>query len=930
MYYPLHTHTALGSIGDATLKIEEYVQRAVDLGLDKIAITDHGSLSAVFTFIEECVKKDIRPIVGMEAYEVPDANVKDARKYNHLILLAKTEEGFHNLLKIHNDAQTRGFYYKPRTDIRALERWGTGILATSACVAGSIPQAILTGDIQTAETLAKNYKAIFDNFFFEIQPGTFSDQLLVNDALVSLSQTLDISLVATNDIHYLRPEDYRVHDYHVKLSRKKDKEDFSDALVYADTCYWFMSESDIFSAFQRTDILTDEVIRGAINNTAIIAEACSSVTDFSVRMPQTGFKNEQQELFQRCYQKLNDIIQDKTLPQVYVDRLEYELSVISQKGFCGYFLIVQDFIQWARTHGISIGPGRGSAAGSLVTYLLGISAADPIKHGLLFERFMDPQREAIPDIDIDTATTGRDILLQHLLDTYGKNNCAQISAIHIRKAKAAIKDAARILNLPVDLANDITKLIPTVAYDDDGNKETDLDIQTSLDMVSELRTYQAGYPELFKLAEGLEGLPSAMSTHAAGIVISPDPLQPTLPLIKAKEREDILVTSLSLEDAEKQLVKFDILALNTLDILSKTEKETGIRFDYENDTYDDPKIWEVINSKYTAGVFQISSPTYKQRMWRLRPQNIKELANCLALVRGPCISSKTDEEYMLIREGKQSVKKIHPIYDKVTASTNGILIYQEQVMNLAVGFGMDISTGYRIVKAAAKKKQDELAAYHDQFIELATLRNCSLKTAEKIFDLIEKSSQYSFNYSHAVSYSLLVYSSAWLKYYYTLPFMKNLLTDKYVNNKTKEYAAIVKDALEIGIQFLPPDINKSSWEFTLEDGKIRVGLCAIKGLGEKAAKHFLERKREDIRSLDQLLEIVDKKSFNKTKVLTSIFAGLFDSLEIPRQDLYKQYCQQYLETQPEEEIKISKDVVIKTNARAVKGLQTKLLGAVYF
>lgn len=743
MYYPLHVHTALGSIGDATLKIEEYVQRAVDLGLDKIAITDHGSLSAVFTFIEECVKKDIRPIVGMEAYEVPDANVKDAREYNHLILLAKTEEGFHNLLKIHNDAQTRGFYYKPRTDIRALERWGTGILATSACVAGSIPQAILAGDIQTAETLAKNYKAIFDDFFFEIQPGTFSDQLVVNDALAYLSQTLDIPLVATNDIHYLRPEDYRVHDYHVKLSRKKDKEAFSDALIYPDTCYWFMSEADIFSAFQRTDILTDEIIRSAIDNTAVIADICNIDTSFVIKMPHTGFKNEQQELFHRCYQKLQDIIQDKALPQIYVDRLEYELSVISQKGFCGYFLIVQDFIQWARTHGISIGPGRGSAAGSLVTYLLGISAADPIKYGLLFERFMDPQREAIPDIDIDTATTGRDILLRHLLDTYGQNNCAQISAVHVRKAKAAIKDAARILNLPVDLANDITKLIPTVVYDDDGNKETDLDIQTSISTVKGLQTYQTGYPELFELAKGLEGLPSAMSTHAAGVVISPDPLQPILPLIKAKEKEDILVTSLSLEDTEKQLVKFDILALNTLDILSKTEQETGIRFDYEHDNYDDPKVWEVINSKYTAGIFQISSPTYKQRMWRLRPQNIKELANCLALVRGPCISSKTDEEYMLIREGKQRVKKIHPIYDRVTAATNGILIYQEQIMNLAVGFGMDISTGYRIVKASARKKADELSAYRNQFIELATLRNCSLKTAEKIFDLIEKSSQYS-------------------------------------------------------------------------------------------------------------------------------------------------------------------------------------------
>ena len=479
----------------------------------------------------------------------------------------------------------------------------------------------------------------------------------------------------------------------------------------------------------------------------------------------------------------------------------------------------------------------------------------------------------------------------------------------------------------------ISKLIPTVAYDDDGNKEIDLDITTSCSLVSELQKYRKLYPDIFDLAISLEGLPSSSSTHAAGVVISPYDIRSTIPLVKGTN-PDILATSLSLDDAEKLLVKFDLLSLNTLDVIHKVERAAGVVFNYENNDFNDPNVWAVINCKYVAGVFQIASPTYKQRMWRLKPKTIEELAACLALLRGPCISTKLDEEYMLIREGRKEITKIHPIYDKITAKTNGIILYQEQVMELAVGFGLSMSDGYRIVKSAAKKHLDELKQYRDRFLEEAVKRNCDITTASKIFDLIEKSSQYSFNLSHAISYAMITYCTAWLKYYYTDIFVTVLLTDKFSNGKTAEFASLISDTKEIGYSFLPVDINKSSYEFTLEDGKIRMGLCAVKGLGDKAVTALLKARQTlgTVEGLQQFVDTVEKKSFNKNKVILSIFAGLFDSFlgaGETRRDLYEFYCT-LSSTEPQDEVSIAKDFVINTKSKAWKSQQKQLYGAVFF
>lgn len=705
-YYNHHCHTAEGSIGDSILKISEYVKKAKDYGLDKLTISDHGSLSAMYTFISACHKNDITPIIGMEAYEVEDVTLKDKehRHANHLLLLAKNEIGLQNLFAIHNFAQIEGFYYKPKVDLNILKEYGNGIIACSACIAGRIPEAILNDDLDKAIELINGYKEVFDEFYLEIQPGKFEEQILVNDALIELGDYTNTPVVVTNDVHYLNPEDYIIHDYHVKLGRQKDKEDFNhDTLVYPDTCYWFMDKEHLIKNFTYTDILTREKLEEAIYNTSIIASECNIEFSDTIHMPEykfVGNNTEEELLYKMCYEKLEKVIQDKPNPQDYIDRVERELKVIKDKKFCGYFLVVQDYINWSRKNNIAVGPGRGSCAGCLVAFLLGITRVDPIKYGLLFERFLDPNRDAIPDIDSDFNPQGREQVFKYTIDTYGYNNCAKVSTLHVRKAKGAVRDATRILGYEPSIGDTISKLIPTVVYGDDGEKTKDLSIQQTLEVVPEFKTIYEQYKDIIDLASRLEGLPSSAGLHAAGILISPIDFTKKLPLIKSNT-EGVLATSLDLESAEHQFVKMDYLAIATMNVILKTEQDSGYYFDYANDDYDDDKVWNVIGSKNTTGLFQIASKTYKDRMPRLKPRSMKELAACIALVRGPAISAKTDELYMQIIEGTQEIKKIHPLYDEITKDTNGVLIFQEQIMKLAVNFGMDLSTGYKIVKLGA-------------------------------------------------------------------------------------------------------------------------------------------------------------------------------------------------------------------------------------
>lgn len=899
-YIPLHAHSATGSIGDSILKISDYVKKAKEYGLPAVALTEHGSLASIYNFYYCAKENGIKPIIGCEVYESLDRLNKDKKSENaskmwHLVLLAKNNEGLKNLIKIVNDAQLNGFYYKPRTDMNFMKKHGKGIICLSGCVGGKIPQAILNNNKEAALKYIKEYKDVFDEFYLEIQPGTFEEQLIVNQSLIELSEETDTPLIVTNDIHYLNQEDYVPHDAHVKIHRKKKMD---DELVYADTIYWFMDRDAIISAFR--DTIPKDVLNKAIKNTVLVAEKCEVNLDSAVKMPRFNVDEKHSEHFlltQKTFKALENIKHTLDDPAKYVERLLYELDVIHELGFSGYFLIVEDFIRYARDNGIAVGPGRGSVGGSLVAYLLGITLADPIKYDLLFERFLSKHRKSVPDIDMDFDSEMRDKMMNYAVKKYGENNTALVSTLQVRKARGAIRDTARVLGIDLDTADTVAKLIPQIYYDDSGEKMTDLSIEDSLKAVPELKKMYEAYPELFDMASKISDIPYTTSIHAAGMIISPEDLTDKLPLIRSN-KEGIRATALNLEDAEKAgYVKFDFLSLASLNVYEKTQQDTGYRFDVLTNDFDDEKVWDLIGSRYTTGLFQISSQTYKTRMPRLKPRSIPELAACLALLRGPSISSGADKIYVDILEGRREIDPIHPLYYKATKNTNGILIYQEQLMELAVNFGFTLEEGYDLVKIVAKKHVDKLKAFKDEFFKKAEEKSVSVEITEKIWKIIVHSGQYLFNRSHALTYSILTYISAYLKTYYPKEFLVNLLTNAYERNKKEEIKESLMDFRRYGIKFLPLDINKSKWEFSIEGDKVRIGFCAVKGLGKIAAEEIMKKRPFD--SLNDFLDRIERNKCSKRNIIPLIFSGAFDEFS-NRKMIY----QKFMKSRKEEPVEV--------------------------
>ncbi|MED1125174.1 DNA polymerase III subunit alpha [Bacillus atrophaeus] len=927
-YVPLHAHTSEGSIGDSILKISEYVKQGKEYGLNALSVTDHGSLSAMYSFYNVCRSNGIKPIIGCEVYETKDRLNKDktddsSKKRWHLVLLARNNEGMENLLKIVNDAQMNGFYYKPRTDVKFLKEHGKGIICLSACVGGRISQSILNDDPDEALQAISDYKEAFDDFYLEIQPGTFDEQLVVNQALVELAEYTDTPLVVTNDVHYLRDDDCTPHDAHVKIARKKK---FSDDMVYTDTIYWFMNRETVIEAFGET--IDRDILEKAVDNTVKIAEMCNIELNQEVHMPKFDTENGESEelaLARKCFEALENIKHTLADPAQYVTRLLYELDTINQLGFAGYFLMVEDFINYARSKGIAVGPGRGSVGGALVAYLLNISLADPIKYNLMFERFLSIHRKSIPDIDIDFDSSRRAEMFDYAVRKYGVNNCALVSTFQMRKARAAIRDTARILDLDLEIADKAAKLIPKVYYGDDGEKETDLSIEESLMVSTELRQMAEEYPELFEMAAKLSDIPSATSIHAAGILVTPVDLSKHIPLVRSN-KEGVNATALNLDDAEMAgMVKFDFLSLASLYVYEKTQNDVGYHFDVLTSNFDDEQVWSLIGSKYTTGLFQISSKTYKSRMPRLKPKSIPELAHCLALLRGPCISSGADRTYMEILEGKQAIDPIHPLYYKATQDTLGILLYQEQLMEIAVNFGFTLEEGYRLVKVVAKKKIDKIKEFEDEFVRKAKEKGVEDDVVEKIWKVIIDAGQYCFNRAHAVTYAILSYISGYLKTYYPKEFLVNLLTNAYNRKKKEEITEALEDCRRLGFRFLPVDANASQWEFVIEDNKLRIGFCAVKGFGQKAAEEVIEKR--PFSSFHDFIERIEKGKCSKRSMIPGIFSGMFSSFEEDRAVVYQEFMKERNE-EPLEAITLqTKEKFSPTDD--IEKLETILLGGQY-
>ena len=897
-YVPIHVHTSRNSIGDATLKLDEYISKAKELGLDTLCITGHGSLADMYDFYFKCIENDIKPIIGCEIYLTPDMDnkTKDSETY-HMILLAKNNDGLKNLINIVSIASLKGFYKKPRVDLTYIKEHNEGLICTTACAGGMLPQYILDENEEGIKNHIEELKDIFGaDLYFEIQPGDFSDQITINNKLIELSNNYQIPLILTNDIHYLNEEDYIVHDYHVRLGRKvKASEDGS--LIYPDKCYWVMPYDRLIESMSSYD---KDIVNEAINNTIKVGEQCNiSVEVKELNLPEFECPDDytpRQYIEHLCYERLEEIQYLITDPNRYIDRMHFELDTLEELGYTSYMLIMWDIYRYARHQNIMMGPGRGSVSGSVVAYLLRLVTIDPLKYDLLFERFTTKHRRgSIPDIDMDCPSQYREQLFKYVIDKYGLDHCAAVSTFTMRKAKSAIRDTCRLLDIDLKTADTIAKLIPTVYYLDDDSEEdklVDLSIAEALEHVPELRDYQKIYPEMFDIAMKLEGLESSASIHAAGTLITNDPVIESMPMIR--QNKELQATSLELKACESvKGIKYDFLGLNTLDILIYCEQLTGVKFDMEFDPCNDPEIWDLISSNKTTGLFQIGTDTYKKRMPRLAPKTINELAACLALVRGPCISAGSDETYMKVQEGLEDIHLIHPYYDSVTKETNGVLLFQEQLMDICVNMGTSIERGFQIMKFSAKKKFDKLKEAEQELREF-TKDTMTQEQFNKVFTMIVDAGKYSFNRSHAVAYAMVGYATAFYKCHYPKEFIASTLSHIYINGgdakkRHDKLTETFKDARRIGVKFLPPDIKKSSWKFTIEGDAIRIGLCAITSFSEAAYNEIVEKCvpfDEDLDVLEQIMDNVEKKKCGKRAMVPLILSGALGD----RCECYNTFC----------------------------------------
>lgn len=929
-YAVLHAHDTYGSIGDSILYIKDYVEHAKKLGIQSLALTNHGSLSTFVEFYDECKKNNVKPIIGCEFYYVIDYTVKDKQeKRNHLILLAKNNIGLKNLIKLHNIAAEDGFYYRPRIDFNLLRQYHEGLICLTACIAGHIPQLILNTKTEEAKKEILQFKELFgSDFYLEIQPSNFDEQKKVNHGLCILSKICNVPCVVTNDIHYLHKEDWQIHDYHVKDSRKQSLE---DAMIYPDTIYYLMGRQELKDALLQALNVSDkeEIAERALNATLEIANKVTAELPSDTFMPCYDSKiNEADHLTRLCYQQLNKIVNRLTDPSAYESRLEHELDTIHELGFDGYFLIIKDIIDFCDQHDIARGPGRGSAVGSLVSYLLDISKVDPIKYDLLFERFLSKDRKGLPDIDLDIIPGKRDQVYHHIIERYGMDHCCFVSTFNKRKARAAIKTAARILNKPVELGDTISKTIPYVIYEDD-EKQVDPSIQEVIERNPTVAKLAQQHKDIFNLAIRLQGYPSSMGIHPAGIVISPINIVDRYPLMRAKDKE-LHATSLDLKNVERLSgVKIDLLSLASLTIISAVEKDTKDYINYEKPGFfNDAAVWNLIGSSNTTGLFQISSPTYKVRMPQLKPKSIPELATCLALVRGPCISSGADKKYIRILHGREEPEPICKEYWKHTQNTHGIIIYQEQVLKICQEIGISKEDSYYLLKACSKKKAEKIKEYETLFSSCAVAKGISEENYKRIWAEILNSAKYAFNVSHATAYAFLCYASAWLKVHHSYNYVCELLNKIYLKPDALLIQNVVRECRNLNLLFLSLDINKSDWEFKLESSNaIRIGFTALKSFGHKAFE-AVQNADKPFSSLRDFISRVPGRQCNKKCISLLILADAFH--EIEKKDsvnLLEDYIVQIRKDTFEDIIKIGKETIYPNADPTV--IQEQLFGVCF-
>lgn len=891
----LHNHTHY-SLQDAACTVEDLVKAAVKEGMHAVALTDHGVMYGIAEFYKTAKKENIKPIIGMEAYIViegsrkdrvktEDANGKKGKHYHHLILLAKNKIGYKNLSKLSTLGHTEGFYYKPRIDLELLRKYSEGLIATSACAGGVVAPYLINGDFEKAKSVALTYKEIFgDDFYLEIQDHGLEFDIPVLEGMPKLAKELNIKLVATNDCHYIKQEHAEAHNILLYLSDKTGEVNYKQ-LRYRTNQFYFKSIEEMKKLFKKYN--------GAIENTLEITDKVN--LEFNEKeyffpqfpIPENSPAKNLDEYFELLAREgLNNKIKSIT-PEV-LERFEYEIKTIKSMGFAGYFLVTQDFINAAKSRNIPVGPGRGSVAGSLVAYTLGITDINPLPYGLLFERFLNPARKSMPDIDVDFADDQRGEIIEYVRQKYGSNCVSQIITFNKLSSKAVIRDVARVLKIPLFTVNKITKFIPSKF----GKVYT---IDEAIKEVAELKWLQKPeepiIAELIKHSKTLEGKIRGAGKHAAGVVITPGDVSDFVPLANAVNQTEI-VTQYNMTDIEGAgLLKMDFLGLRTLTIIRDTikliKKNHGVEIDIHDIPLDDEKTFQLFARGQTTGIFQFESPPMREYLKRLKPTSISDLSAMNALYRpGPMefIDDFIDRKY-----GNKKVEYLHPVLEELLNETYGVIVYQEQVIQIANKVaGMSLAEADILRRAMGKKDLKAMKEQKEKFVQGSVKNGIPEKTAGEIFDAIDKFANYGFNKSHSVAYSIVAYQTAYLKAHYTPEFLAANLTNEV--NDTSKITTFLDDCRKLKIEVMPPDVNNPTVFFDVENGKIRFGMAAIKNVGKNAVEEIARARKENGKNFKSMFELCiksDTRIVNKRVLEGLVLAGAFDSINNHRAQLFE-------------------------------------------
>lgn len=891
----LHVHTEY-SLLDGSNKIKECIARVKELGMDSVAITDHGVMFGVIDFYRAAKAADIKPILGCEVYVAPGSRFdkegggSGEDRYHHLVLLAENNQGYQNLMKIVSKGFTEGYYYKPRVDMEVLREYHEGIIALSACLAGEVQRNILRGMYSEGKAAALRYQEVFGegNFFLELQDHGMQEQQMVNQSLLRLSQEIGIELVATNDVHYTLAEDEKPHDMLLCIQTGKKVSD-EDRMRYEGGQYYIKSETQMRELFPYA--------LQALDNTQRIADRCQVEIEFGVtKLPKYDVPEGL-----TSWEYLNKLCEEgllrryKEIDASLQQRLRYELSVIQSMGYVDYFLIVWDFIKYAKDHDIIVGPGRGSAAGSIVSYCLEITDIDPIRYQLLFERFLNPERISMPDIDIDFCYERRQEVIDYVVRKYGSDRVVQIATFGTMAARGVIRDVGRVMDLPYAFVDTIAKMIPT---------ELNITLERALQVNTELRkVYQedAQVKELIDMSKRLEGLPRHTSMHAAGVVISQKSVDEYVPLSLGSDGS--VTTQFTMTTLEELgLLKMDFLGLRTLTVIQNAArlaaKSSGRALDMEQIDYDDKAVLDSIGTGKTDGIFQLESAGMKSFMKELKPQSLEDIIAGISLYRpGPM---DFIPKYIKGKNDAGSITYDCPQLEAILAPTYGCIVYQEQVMQIVRDLaGYTLGRSDLLRRAMSKKKGDVMRKERQSFVygnEEEGVPGClsngiDEKVANKIYDEMIDFAKYAFNKSHAAAYAVVAYQTAWLKFYYPVEFMAALMTSVIDNpGKVAEY---IYSCRQMGISILPPDINKGEGSFSVDNGNIRYGLTAIKSIGRPVIDAIIEERSQNgvFKNLKDFIDRLSGKETNKRVIENFIKSGAFDSLGGTRKQFMVIYVQ---------------------------------------